>query len=653
MSGVKHIALLVVLLTSITAFGQREKKIFSSSYGRTDSSMVAQQYLNQARLQINSDIDAAFLAIETALGIGIRQNNEDVQAESYFLLGELFAKQEQHDLALGYFGEAQELTSSRKLFWVDIQLARARSLKATGQLVEARSLLADLESRKGNTNRNQRVEINNLMAEILGDIGDISQSNEYLEGNIGLIEQGEISQELESKSNILQGKNKYREDDLEEAERNFSYAWQAAQEVDDPDVRYKLKSEVAQGYADIGEFDKAIDYREQISMDSVALRAGYNGLANELDKGELLLDNNNLEEAILSLNTVVEKLEPLDDKSDLEIQNIKSLAFKNLSQAYLESGDVDNAQTYLDEYTKSLQQLDDERKKKLETNLGYFASLSADVQRMRLLEKDQEITEQRINLLQTQSDLQSEQLLTRNLMIGSLLLLLFGMGVLFIFKQRANRKQQLANRLVELRSLRSQMNPHFIFNALNSVNHYIATNDERKANQYLTGFSTLMRKVLSFSELEFIELDQELELLKLYLELEHERFAEKFDYTVSVDDSVDTGDWKMPPMLIQPFLENAIWHGLRHKESKGTLALNIQVSNNHLTFEVADNGIGRQAAKAIYAQSKKKNKSHGISNTHNRIELVNSLYKTDINLRIDDLPDGGGTVVKLSLPPFE
>ena len=113
------------------------------------------------------------------------------------------------------------------------------------------------------------------------------------------------------------------------------------------------------------------------------------------------------------------------------------------------------------------------------------------------------------------------------------------------------------------------MNPHFIFNALNSVNGYIAKNDERKANRYLSDFSILMRAVLENSEKDFIPLNKEIELLQLYLKLEHSRFSDKFSYDIQIDSQVKITEFNIPPMLLQPYVENAIWHGLRYKEEIG------------------------------------------------------------------------------------
>ena len=150
-------------------------------------------------------------------------------------------------------------------------------------------------------------------------------------------------------------------------------------------------------------------------------------------------------------------------------------------------------------------------------------------------------------------------------LIGGFLL----MSLLAYFMFRTNKQQQLANNLLALKSMRSQMNPHFIFNALNSVNSFIAVNDERSANRYLSEFSTLnafgFRKFLTKI---LFPLAKEVELLELYVKLEHNRFKEKFDYTISVSEEINLNEYAIPPMLLQPYIENAIWHGLRYRKEK-------------------------------------------------------------------------------------
>jgi LytS/YehU family sensor histidine kinase len=191
------------------------------------------------------------------------------------------------------------------------------------------------------------------------------------------------------------------------------------------------------------------------------------------------------------------------------------------------------------------------------------------------------------------------------------------------------------------------MNPHFIFNALNSVNNFIAKSDERSANRYLSDFSTLMRAVLENSDEDFIPLSKELELLELYTKLEHSRFSDKFDYLIQVDEGIDIDAFQIPPMLLQPYIENAIWHGLRYREDKGFLKIGLKQKDRFaLEISITDNGIGRKKSAALKTQNQKKQKSKGMGNIKKRIEILNSMYKDKVAVFISDLEtNGSGTKV--------
>ena len=165
----------------------------------------------------------------------------------------------------------------------------------------------------------------------------------------------------------------------------------------------------------------------------------------------------------------------------------------------------------------------------------------------------------------------------------------------------------------EMAALRAQMNPHFIFNCLNSIQFFTAQNDSEKASDYLTKFSRLIRLVLENSRSEKVTLANELDTLRLYIEMEAMRFPQKLHYRIRVDDWVDVDSIQMPPLLLQPFVENAIWHGLMHKEEGGTVTVQIQQNpENLLHIEITDDGIGRQRAAEFKSKSATKHKSFGM-----------------------------------------
>ena len=196
------------------------------------------------------------------------------------------------------------------------------------------------------------------------------------------------------------------------------------------------------------------------------------------------------------------------------------------------------------------------------------------------------------------------------------------------------------------------MNPHFIFNALNSVNGFISKNDPRKANKYLSDFSRLMRTVMDNSQKDFVSLREEISVLELYLKLEHFRFQDKFDYDLTIEDKVQPDELRIPPMLIQPYIENAIWHGLRYKEDHGHLSVNIDIDEADLVMKVKDDGIGRRKSQELKTHNQKTHESMGMKNTASRINLLNSTYKSNISCQIEDLENGKdtGTSVSVKIP---
>jgi tetratricopeptide (TPR) repeat protein len=203
-------------------------------------------------------------------------------------------------------------------------------------------------------------------------------------------------------------------------------------------------------------------------------------------------------------------------------------------------------------------------------------------------------------------------------------------------------------------NLRQQMNPHFIFNTLNSIQYYMYQHDKLATNNYLTKFSNLMRKVLENSQHTSVPLSDELAALNLYLELESLRFKDRFDYTVRVDEEIDPMMFKVPTMLIQPYVENSITHGLMPGKGKGSVTIEIKSGKDCLICIIEDNGIGRDAAREKNGKSDLNHNSLGTRITNSRLDLVNSLYGTSLKTIYTDLRnDSGeatGTRVEIHIP---
>jgi len=218
------------------------------------------------------------------------------------------------------------------------------------------------------------------------------------------------------------------------------------------------------------------------------------------------------------------------------------------------------------------------------------------------------------------------------------------------------QQKEVENTFLKLESLRSQMNPHFIFNALNSIQDYILKNEKKMARNYLVKFSRLIRMFLEHSQRGFITLEEELNVLKIYLELEKDRFENTFEYHIHVDTALNIKEVVIPTFLIQPYVENAIKHGLLHRKENRKLNLKFvkHTNNNTLEIEIVDNGVGRVVSENINSKKPLKPKSFSSQANKKRIELINKTRELPIELSIQDLYDKDkiplGAKVKISIP---
>ncbi len=247
--------------------------------------------------------------------------------------------------------------------------------------------------------------------------------------------------------------------------------------------------------------------------------------------------------------------------------------------------------------------------------------------------------------------------------IMALLFLALCIYLLFAFRVRAIRKREALKTQVNkqmadmrLKVLRTRINPHFMFNALNSIQECIYTQKTETASKYLSKFSLLLRLILENSENTFITIQEEITILNLYLELESLRFDDAFSFSIQAKD-VETDLLKIPPMLIQPFVENALWHGLRHKQGDKKLVIAFHEKETFIEVLIEDNGIGREAAKAMSQPESSKKQSLGISISTEQLQMMEALTKCKTTLAIEDLystsGEPAGTRVLLSIPVVE
>ncbi len=221
-----------------------------------------------------------------------------------------------------------------------------------------------------------------------------------------------------------------------------------------------------------------------------------------------------------------------------------------------------------------------------------------------------------------------------------------------ISQENMQLKQRAAE--LEMKALRAQMNPHFIFNSLNSINNFILRNEKEQASEYLVKFSKLIRLILENSMFSLISLEKELEALTLYIELEALRFEHAFEHEIRYPNHLDTLSIKVPPLILQPFVENAIHHGLIPKNAPGHLTIDIRGGNDLLRVNIKDNGIGRERAAKLNAHTKQMKQSLGVAVTTERIKAMTGDHssasgKIEIRDLVDPTGRAEGTEVLINL----
>lgn len=543
--------------------------------------------------------------------------DESAQADSYYTIGETFFNDGNFRKSEEYYTKAKNIyeklndkpnieKASRKL--AQSQEKQNKITPAISNYSRAAEV-APSKSRALNTNDVTRLSVNSAEAK-----------EEAIQNNIQLNEKDNDKLDLAASYSQMADVN-IQQNDIPKAEANLKNAYKFSKK-EAPQQALEINQKLTDFYVENKNYDKAIEAKKTVL------------------KEDFVKDNSKKE---------VEQIQELADiyiKKD-DVGEAISLLKKSYGIA-LEKGHTLEAQ-------KSVKKLDSLYNVSENTNasvqlyrdfLGKLPDLVAKDKSL-VDEKILEDTEQRIAQLEKEKQLKDELIRKKNVFNYSLIGALLVLSALIIFIFRTLKKVQVKNKKIALQSLRREMNPHFIFNSLNSVNHFIATNNELEANQYLTKFSKLMRGVMENSTEDFIPFQQELDLLQNYLALEKTRFSDKFDYEIEVDESLNTQSLKVPGMLVQPFLENAIWHGLRYRTTKGFLKLHFEKENQYLKITIEDNGIGIEESKKQKTEHQKARKGRGMKNTLERIALLNDLYYQEIQCNITDKQNAQGVFVEI------
>ena len=601
------------------------------------------QYLDSANFYKKKEIDLSLSFVEKTLQ---KKESKQRSSISYKTLADIYLYWKQYDLAVNNYKLSLQIKENTA---TKIALANAQFLLK--DFNESKKTYSDLLNQK--LSNYERI----IVLEGLGDI-DLSlkkykESKTYFKQSLKLAQENLVTPKITNLNSKLAAVFA-SEGNITQADIQYKNALNLASKEN---VNRALEEEekVADFYNANNQFDKEIKLRKESLIkteENKTLEKKLNSEPDSITSQKINYKIGNayiLKEDYKNAIPFLEKSKKdADEKKDITIEKY---ATRKLSEVYATVGDYDKALKSYQDYVKLVDEAYIQKEQEIQQVKRFSKKISDNQNRISSLEKDKELAESKISLAYIDQKLSEESNQKQRMIIYSLVGGFLLMSLLAYFMFRNIKQQKLANNLLALKSMRSQMNPHFIFNALNSVNSFIAVNDERNANRYLSEFSSLMRAVLENSDEDFIPLTKEIELLELYVKLEHNRFKEKFDYEISVDKNINLEQFSIPPMLLQPYIENAIWHGLRYRKEKGSLDISINKKDEDtISVIIKDNGIGRQKSEELKTKNQLKQKSKGMSTIKNRIAILNDMYKNRISVTVSNvLENGEGTKVVLLL----
>ncbi|MDP5231657.1 MAG: histidine kinase, partial [Cellulophaga sp.] len=597
------------------------------------------------KTNIDKSIDFVTKAISE---IGAR-GNKTALANAYTTLGEIYQYYKQYDLAINAFKDALSSEKSTKT-----ELLLAKNYLLYKDYTNAETIYSTVLRKKG-VSALEKTQIYEGLGDAYKGLNNSAKAIENYKKGLSIAKTNANASKVTDFNSKI-GDALVADDNIEKAEVYYGNSLELSKQQT-PQRAVQEKEKVADFYNQQNQFDKEVVLRKKSLEDLKELKQPVARVAKSSNVtvtsdsissqrikykiGNAYLAQQKYDEAIPFLQ---ESIQEANDDNDLIVEKD---ATRKLSEVFEYQGDFSKAYETYQKYVALVDTLYIRKEQEISRATRFNREITTKQNRISGLEKERELYQSKFDLALTSEQLvERQKWLIYSLVFGMLLL-----GLTTYFFYRSNKQQKLANNLLALKSLRSQMNPHFIFNALNSVNNFIAKSDERSANRYLSEFSTLMRAVLENSEEDFIPLSKEIELIELYTKLEHSRFADKFDYQITVEENIDVAAFDIPPMLLQPYIENAIWHGLRYKEQKGFLKINLKSKNKDaIEISIIDNGVGRQKSAELKTTHQKKQKSKGMGNIKKRIDILNDMYKDKVDVFIDDYEsDGTGTKVIFTL----
>lgn len=653
---------------------------YSSRQRSTQLGDSAQVYLDSSQQVVSLSPLRAVELINKAIAWSLETHSSSGQMRAYRALGDIQQQLSQHDLALSnYYKSLQSTRKGSPKFskssseYVipadqssDLYLRIAVSQRAMGRTAQAlqsvSTCLDELDESQSVLARQAR----RLNALLINDQGNEKKALQQLNN---LLTEERKSADLSGQCLTLlaMGECEERNARYENAATSYNEARTIAERIGDKELLIQCNKSLAAVYRLQGNTSLEVQVRSQ-NLQIQESQSNYRdanmerieiGNAYMMDDDLFQADNYFRNQSLAPANDLkpqVSRIDPIMPQiireRSVELQQGAD-AYKRLAEGFLKRQELEKALEYFGLYAAAQDSVRIAQERELKEALTISANIGKNEQRIQLLEKERELNDQALELLRKDQAIASEQIVQRNVVIAVLVLFLIAMVITAIMVLRNQVARRKSDKLLALQSLSGQMNPHFIFNALNSVNEYIALRDERQANRYLTDFSRLMRQVLDDSRHTVIPLNDEIAMLRLYLQLEHSRFSDKYDYALEVDDALEGGDAVIPPMLIQPFVENAVWHGLRYRPEKGKLVVRIHRNGDAVTAVIEDDGIGVTESQRLKTANQRRQHSLGMENTKKRIALINEVFHGGIEAKVSELFPGAalpGTRVIITIP---
>jgi tetratricopeptide (TPR) repeat protein len=558
--------------------------------------------------------------------------------------GVIFSEQSNDEKAIEFFNKS-------------IEVSKASGNK--NEVAISLQAIAQIDIRKGNNTKalNQLYQCLKIFEEVGDEIGiaDVHLSI----GDICFYQKDyQKAIEHHEKSNQLYIKNKYEVAfstinfkigvdyyEIKEFTKSLKYLQKSIDLIENSDYGPNSVAylNISQIYIYQKQYDKALDYANK----------GLSIAENMQNKVEI-----NHSHIVLSKIFRLQKKIPISISHALEALKIGqeiehpaeiNMAANQLYELYTETKETDKANKYHQLFIETKSVLDNQESKNalLEQKLKY------EYEKKELLTKAENE-----KILVELTSANEKNNLRKNIWLivfGSILIVLC-ISAFFLyknFKQKSIINNQ-KNNLLKQKLLVSQMNPHFIFNSLNAIQNYIFKQDSLKAGNYLTQFSELIRMILDYSRKDYISVESEVKLLTNYLELQKLRFESKFDFDIVVDEKIDRESIHIPPMLAQPFIENAIEHGIFYKKDKGRVDVRLYFENNMLIYEIEDDGVGMEEAMKLKNKLKSSYESLATIITKERMTTLNEQSKNNVEIEIIDKkntsPNHSGVKVKFIVP---